>query len=77
MRLSEIQDMDVINLVTGIKIGNIIDVKVNNETGKIDSLIVERKRVSKFFSSGEEIEIKWNQINKIGEDVILVETIIK
>lgn len=77
MRLSEIQDMDVINLVTGIKIGNIIDVKVDNETGKIDSLIVERKRVYKFFSSGEEIEIKWNQINKIGEDVILVETIIK
>ena len=43
MRLSEIQNKDVINLVTGIKIGNIIDIKVNNNDGKIESLILERK----------------------------------
>ena len=29
MRLSEIQNKDVINLTTGMKIGNIIDVKIN------------------------------------------------
>ena len=34
MRLSEIQNKDVINML-GIKLGNIIDVKVNSETGKI------------------------------------------
>lgn len=77
MRLSEIQDKDVINLVSGIKIGNIIDIKVDNETGKIDSLVLERRRIGKFFSTGEELEVKWEQIKKIGEDVILVETIIK
>lgn len=77
MRLSEIQNKDVINLNTGIKIGNIIDIKVNSETGKIESLILEKKKFSSFFSNQDEVEIYWNQISKIGEDVILVETLIR
>ena len=72
MRLSDIQDKDVISLIDGIKIGNIIDIKITSD-GKIDSLILEKK-LKKMFSSGDEIEIKWNQIKKIGEDVILVES---
>lgn len=75
MRLSEIQHMDVININTGVKIGNIIDIKVNSETGKIESLILEKKKFS--LISQDEVEIYWNQINKIGEDVILVETLIR
>ena len=75
MRLSEIQNKDVINMSTGVKIGNIIDVKVNSETGKIESFILERKKFASFFSSNEEIEIYFNQIKIIGEDAILVETL--
>ncbi len=75
MRLSEIQNKDVININTGIKIGNIIDVKVNSETGKIESIILEKRKFSSIFSNADEIEIYWNQINKIGEDVILVESL--
>ena len=75
MRLSEIQNKDVINLTTGMKIGNIIDIKINSESGKIESLILERKKFSSIFNSNDEIEIYWTQINKIGEDVILVESL--
>lgn len=74
MRLSEIQNKDVISLITGENIGNIIDIKVDENNGEIISLILEKKKLGRFFLSGEEIEIKWNQISKIGEDVILVET---
>lgn len=74
MRLSEIQNKDVINLNTGMKIGNIIDVKVNADTGKIESFILEKKKFASIFSQNEEIEIYFDQINKIGEDVILVES---
>jgi YlmC/YmxH family sporulation protein len=77
MRLSEIQNKDVINLNTGIKVGNIIDLKVNSETGKIESIILEKKKFTSFFTTQDEIEIYWNQISKIGEDVILVETLIR
>ena len=72
MRLSEIQNKDVISINTGIKIGNIIDIKVNSESGKIESLILEKKKFN-IFNSNDDIEIYWTQIDKIGEDVILVE----
>ena len=75
MRLSEIQNKDVINLNSGMKVGNIIDIKINSETGKIESLILEKKKFSSIFNSNYEIEIYWTQINKIGEDVILVESL--
>ena len=58
-----------------MKIGNIIDIKINSESGKIESLILERKKFSSIFNSNDEIEIYWTQINKIGEDVILVESL--
>ena len=75
MRLSEIQNKDVINLNSGMKVGNIIDIKINSETGKIESLILEKKKFSSIFNSNDEIEIYWTQINKIGEDVLLVESL--
>ena len=77
MRLSEIQNKDVINLTTGMKIGNIIDIKINSESGKIESLILEKKKFPSLFFNQDEIEIYFNQIKKIGEDVILVETLLK
>ena len=76
MRLSEIQNKDVINLNSGVKVANIIDIKINSETGKIESLILEKKKLSSIFNSNDEIEIYWTQINKIGEGVILVESLI-
>ena len=75
MRLSEIQNKDVINLNSGMKVGTSIDIKINSETGKIESLILEKKKFSSIFNSNDEIEIYWTQINKIGEDVILVESL--
>ena len=75
MRLSEIQNKDVINLNSGMKVGNIIDIKINSETGKIESLKKKKKKFSSIFNSNDEIEIYWTQINKIGEDVILVESL--
>ncbi len=71
MRLSDLQDKDVVDLKSGIKVGNIIDIKVNLD-GTISSLILERKRFSKLFASNDEVEIPFNKISKIGEDVILI-----
>ena len=41
MRLSDLQNKDVVNLVDGKKVGNIIDVAINSD-GKMDELIVEK-----------------------------------
>ncbi len=76
MRLSDLQNKDVINLVDGKKVGNIIDVSIDGD-GKMSELIVEKSKffVSMFSSNGE-IGIKWSQIEKIGEDVILVKVVL-
>lgn len=71
MRLSDLQSKDIININDGKKIGSIIDVNIN-EDGKMNSLVVERGRFLSKFSSKSEIEIKWQQVEKVGEDVILV-----
>ena len=76
MRLSELQHKDVVNTKDETKIGNIIDVEIMSD-GKMNSLIVEKSKfiLSRFTSKGE-IQIKWEQIEKIGEDVILVSIVI-
>jgi len=72
MRLSELQNKNVINLIDGKNIGNIIDINID-ENGKAIGLIVEKhKFLISYFSSNKEFLIRWNQIEKIGEDVILV-----
>lgn len=72
MRLSDLQNKDIVNMMDGRKIGNIIDININLE-GKMESLIVEKSKfLVSMFSTKDEIEVKWDKIEKIGEDVILV-----
>lgn len=70
MKLSELQSKDVVDIKDGKKIGSIVDAVVDN-TGNLVSLVVQK---SKFiFYMRDEFDIKWGQIKKIGEDVILVD----
>jgi len=75
VRLSELQNKTVVNLTDGKNIGNIIDLSID-ENGKAIGLIVEKhKFLISYFSSQKEFSIKWEQIEKIGEDVILVRVV--
>ncbi len=73
MRLSDLQNKDIVNLVDGKNIGNIIDVNIDEVTGTIKSLIIEANHnIFAKFNKGLDTEINWQSISKIGEDVILV-----
>ena len=73
MRLSDLQNKDVVNIIDGKLVGNIIDIMINSSNGIMESLIIEKSKFFvSLFSNKNEIEIKWNQIEKIGEYVILV-----
>ncbi len=77
MRLSDLQNKEIVNVVDGKNIGNIIDVKINEENGEIKALIIEpSKSMFSFFNKGGDTEIKWDNITKIGEDVILVKIVL-
>lgn len=72
MRLTELQNKDIVDIESGRVIGSIIDILLD-ENGTLESLVVEKtKFLISFFTSKDEIEVKWKQIEKIGEDVILV-----
>ncbi len=72
MRLSELQNKDIVNINDGRKIGNIIDINIDMN-GKMEGLVVEKSKfLISMFTNKDEIEVKWEQIEKIGEDVILV-----
>lgn len=65
---------DVIDVKTGRKLGELIDVEIDHETGKITAIVVPGE--SKMFGllgGGPDIVIPWTKIKKIGPDVILVE----
>lgn len=71
MRLSDLQNKSIVNVLDGKNVGNIIDVNINN-SGNIESLVIEVSK--KFLSFNRETDtiVFWKDITKIGEDVILV-----
>ncbi len=73
MRLSDLQSKDIVNMLDGRNIGNIIDVKIDERSGAIAALVVEpNKKMLSFMNRGIDTEIAWQNIERIGEDVILV-----
>ncbi len=69
--LNAMRNMEVIDIETGTKIGFIRDFKIDCDENKIISLILPGEMKS-WFAKEDEKEILWNDIVKIGTDVILV-----
>ena len=73
MRLSDLQNKDVVDVVSGEKIGNVVDAEISKDTGNILKVIVyDRRGFIGMIRGKEEVLISWQQIKKIGSDVILV-----
>ncbi len=72
-RVRELQKKEVINLANGKRLGFVYDAEINTQTGLIESLIVPcRNSIFRIFFKYEELVISYEQIKKIGEDIILV-----
>ena len=68
MRLSELQNKNLVNVSNGKNIGNIIDVNIDYQSGNIKSFIIESKgSILTFLNKDNDMEVKWNDIQKIGE----------
>ena len=73
LRLSDLQNKDVVDIKTGEKIGNVIDIVISSETGNILKIIIyDNKGFIRMLRGNEEMAVSWSQIKKIGTDVILV-----
>ncbi|WP_078413440.1 YlmC/YmxH family sporulation protein [Priestia abyssalis] len=73
IKISEFQTKDVVNVADGRKLGNVADIDINLNTGKIEAVVIQHMgRVLGFFGKDDDIVIPWRNIVKIGTDVILV-----
>ncbi|HHX23436.1 MAG: YlmC/YmxH family sporulation protein [Tepidanaerobacteraceae bacterium] len=74
MKTSDLRQREVINITDGKRLGFVTDLDIDLEKGVITSLIIPgQSKVFGLFSRGGDYIIPWNQIKRIGSDVILVE----
>ena len=72
--MSELQRKDVVNINDGRIVGRIIDADINDNDGTIINLVIERnKYIRNLFANENDLTIKFNQIKKLGSDVILID----
>jgi YlmC/YmxH family sporulation protein len=73
VKISDFQTKDVINIVDGKKLGQISDLELDLQQGRIQSIVVPNSsRFFGLFGGGTDVIIPWKAIVKIGLDVVLV-----
>lgn len=71
--ISDLQKKEVINVISGARLGFVYDVDIDLENGKIAALRVPATgKLFSIFGKNEDYVIPWDNIKKIGNDIILV-----
>lgn len=75
----KLRNKEVVNICDGKNLGNITDIIIDTNCGKILGLIVpaNSKNIFNFLKSNNDIFIPYNRICKIGKDIILVDIIMQ
>ncbi len=67
---NELRCKEVVNLQNGARMGKIIDMIIDSNGKDVLGFVVPGAR--KLFKANEDIFVPWNNITKIGSDVILI-----
>ncbi len=71
--IAELRNKEVICKLNGTRIGNVDDVELDINSGRLVSIIIYGKgKIMGVFGKSEDIVIPWDDIDVIGEDTILV-----
>lgn len=74
MRISDLQAKDVVNIGDGKRLGTIGDLDIDTDSGLVRAVIIPvQGRFFGMIGGGQDYVVPWNQIVKIGSDVILVD----
>ena len=74
--INDLKLKEVIDISDGAKLGFVSDVEIDLSNGRLVSLVVEGSyRVMGIFGKTADIVIKWENIKKIGNDIIVIESI--
>jgi YlmC/YmxH family sporulation protein len=66
----DIREKEVVNIYDGKKLGHIIDIVFDRETGQVQGVVVPG--IKRFMRKSEDIFVPMANLKKIGEDVLLV-----
>ncbi|MCL2199844.1 MAG: YlmC/YmxH family sporulation protein [Defluviitaleaceae bacterium] len=73
-RMYDLRQKEIVNITDGARYGFVSDLELDTVEGKITALIVPGPgRVLGVFGRDQEYKIPWEKINKIGDDIILVD----
>ena len=76
MRLSDLGDKEIVNLANGSRHGQLANAELlfDEHQGIIRAILVpgDRGKMS-FFGNKDYLQLPWNAIRKIGEDIIIFE----
>lgn len=73
-RIYDMKQKEVVNLTDGARFGFISDIDIDPKTGKVKKIIVPGPgKVLGMFGREQEYQISWDEIRKIGDDIILIE----
>ena len=75
-RLGDLRRKEVINIRDGARLGYVADVEIDEVEGRIEALVVPGQgRMLGFLGQEEDYIISWDEIETVGEDVVLVSVV--
>ncbi len=74
--INELKAKEVINVSDGARLGFVSDVEIDLVSGRLTALIVPGAyRMMGFLGRENDVVIKWENIKKIGDDIIIIEAV--
>ncbi len=74
LRASELRVKEVVSVNDGKRLGYIFDLEIDMDTGRVISFVIPGGgRILGFLGRGGELVIDWENIKKVGKDVVLVD----
>ena len=75
--VNDLKAKEVINISDGARLGYVSDVEIDLSEGKLISLIIEGSyKLMGLFGKTTDIVIKWENIKKIGNDIIVIDSVV-
>lgn len=70
--VTDLRNKEVVNKKDGTRLGNVCDIEVDTCTGKVVAIVIYGRRSFGIFGRFDDIRICWEDIDVIGDDIILV-----
>ncbi|MDC3416351.1 YlmC/YmxH family sporulation protein [Aquibacillus salsiterrae] len=76
MRYRDLSNKEIVNVKSGSRLGVLgqTDLEINEQTGHIESFIVSNYSWFGMKREGNSSRIHWDQIKKIGDDMVIIES---